>query len=340
MDRRSFVKKAGAAGHRRRRDGGHRGGDRRRRRARGGHRARRGRCPPSRSSRTCATSSGVRSPSSRGHARRRIGIPRWSSAWSRPPARRRGWSRCRPIAKRPRSARTRLPTTPTSTRSSARTSPTPSRSSPTTSRWRARTAARTSSSSETTSCTRSTSTTTATPSPTSSTTSGSTRSSATPTRSSTTPGRSGRSTTRTGTGASSTRSPAAAATARTEIGKGLASPPCNIGPRSTPNYAALAQAAVHHLPSGETVFAGQRNDGFFVDLGAIFDLGDLRPFQNLHLIPTPATASVDSLQDAERAHHRDPGADQAPDPRRLQADRPVPGQGRARHLGRAPAAAG
>jgi len=52
---------------------------------------------------------------------------------------------------------------------------------------------------------------------------------------------------------------------------------------------------VHHLPSGETVFAGQRNDGFFVDLGAIFDLGDLRPFQNLHLIPTPATKSVDTL---------------------------------------------
>jgi hypothetical protein len=80
-----------------------------------------------------------------------------------------------------------------------------------------------------------------------------------------------------------------------EIGRGLASPPCNIGPRSTPGYSALAQAAVHHLPSGETVFAGQRNDGFFVDLGAIFDLGDLRPFQNLHLIPSPAAKSVDSL---------------------------------------------
>jgi len=81
----------------------------------------------------------------------------------------------------------------------------------------------------------------------------------------------------------------------TVIGSQLASPPCNIGPRSTPNYAALAQAAVHTLPSGETVFAGQRNDGFFVDLGAIFDLGDLRPFQNLHLIPSAAAASVDPL---------------------------------------------
>ena len=79
------------------------------------------------------------------------------------------------------------------------------------------------------------------------------------------------------------------------IGSNLPSPPCNIGPRSTPNYAALAQAAVHTLPTGETVFAGQRNDAFFVDLGAIFDLGDLRPFQNLHLIPSAAAVSVDPL---------------------------------------------
>jgi len=82
---------------------------------------------------------------------------------------------------------------------------------------------------------------------------------------------------------------------RTVLGDGLVSPPCNIGPRSTPDYASLAGAAVHELGSGETVFAGQRNDPFFVDLGAIFDLADLRPFQNLHLIPSAATPSVDTL---------------------------------------------
>jgi hypothetical protein len=80
------------------------------------------------------------------------------------------------------------------------------------------------------------------------------------------------------------------------LGERLACPPCNVGPRSTPNYDALAAAAVHHLPSGETVFAGQRNDGFFVDLGAIFDLGDIREIQNLHLIPSPAGTSVDPLK--------------------------------------------
>jgi hypothetical protein len=64
------------------------------------------------------------------------------------------------------------------------------------------------------------------------------------------------------------------------LAENLACPPCNIGPRSTPNYDALADAARHHLPSGEWVFAGQRNDGFFVDLGAIFDLADVRPIVN------------------------------------------------------------
>jgi len=66
------------------------------------------------------------------------------------------------------------------------------------------------------------------------------------------------------------------------LGTGLACPPCNIGPLSTPNYAQLGAAAVHTLPGGIQVFAGQRAEGFYVDLGAVFDLGDLRPFEQLH----------------------------------------------------------
>ena len=80
------------------------------------------------------------------------------------------------------------------------------------------------------------------------------------------------------------------------LGSGLPCPPCNVGPRSTPNYPALAAAAVQTLKSGEVVFAGQRSDPFFVDLGSIFDLGDLRPFQNLHLIPTAAAPGVDATK--------------------------------------------
>ena len=77
-----------------------------------------------------------------------------------------------------------------------------------------------------------------------------------------------------------------------QLATSLASPPCNIGPFSTPNYTALAQAAIHDLPSGERVFAGQRAEGFYVDLGSVFDLLDLRPFQNLHLNPLPAAPGV------------------------------------------------
>jgi hypothetical protein len=76
----------------------------------------------------------------------------------------------------------------------------------------------------------------------------------------------------------------------------LACPPCNIGPLSTPNYEDLAEAAVHDLPGGGKVFAGQRNEGFYVDLGAIFDLLDLRPFQNLHIFPRPAAPGVDATK--------------------------------------------
>jgi Domain of unknown function (DUF4331) len=66
------------------------------------------------------------------------------------------------------------------------------------------------------------------------------------------------------------------------LGSDLACPPCNIGPLSTPDYASLASAAVHDLPGGIKVFAGQRAEGFYVDLGSIFDLANLRPFEQLH----------------------------------------------------------
>ena len=74
------------------------------------------------------------------------------------------------------------------------------------------------------------------------------------------------------------------------LGSNIPTPPDNIGPRSTPNYAALASAAVTNLSGGIKVFAGQRDDPFFVDLGSIFDLAGLRPFNPLHLLPLTATA--------------------------------------------------
>ena len=56
----------------------------------------------------------------------------------------------------------------------------------------------------------------------------------------------------------------------TELSARLPVPPPNIGPRSTPNYGALG-GGIQSLPGNVTVFAGQRDEGFYVDLG-IFDL--------------------------------------------------------------------
>ncbi len=78
------------------------------------------------------------------------------------------------------------------------------------------------------------------------------------------------------------------------LGKHLACPPCNVGKNSIPDYAALTAQAIH--TSGSTkIFAGQRADGFYVDLGSIFDLGDLRPFQPDFLLKGAAIAGVNSL---------------------------------------------
>src|SRR5262249_1148027 len=81
----------------------------------------------------------------------------------------------------------------------------------------------------------------------------------------------------------------------TVLGTGIPTPPVNVGPRSTPQYEALAAAAVTDLPGGIKVFAGQRDDPFFVDLGSIFDLARLPPFHRAHLIPPDPGPGVDGL---------------------------------------------
>ncbi len=72
-------------------------------------------------------------------------------------------------------------------------------------------------------------------------------------------------------------------------------PPVNVGPRSTPNYEALATAAITSTSEGGHVFAGQRDDPFFVDLGSIFDLAGLRPLNTFHLLPLPTQNGVDGV---------------------------------------------
>ena len=77
----------------------------------------------------------------------------------------------------------------------------------------------------------------------------------------------------------------------------IAVPPVNVGIRSTPNYEAnLAQPAVTTVSTSfgnALVFAGQREEGFFVDVGSIFDLAGLRPFNSAHVIPLATSPGVD-----------------------------------------------
>jgi hypothetical protein len=72
----------------------------------------------------------------------------------------------------------------------------------------------------------------------------------------------------------------------TLVADGLITPPCNIGSRTTPNYEAmLAQQAIYPLMGGGRVFAGQRDEGFYVNLEGVFDTLNL---------PVTATGGIDS----------------------------------------------
>jgi hypothetical protein len=61
------------------------------------------------------------------------------------------------------------------------------------------------------------------------------------------------------------------------IARGIPVAPNNVGPSTFPNYDAVAAQAIRSLPGGGKVFAGQRDDPFFVDLGQTFDAINFRP---------------------------------------------------------------
>src|SRR5215210_2873524 len=65
---------------------------------------------------------------------------------------------------------------------------------------------------------------------------------------------------------------------RTELGPMLdkIAVPSNVGPRTMPSYDSLAAQGMYDLGGGVRVFAGQRDDPFFIDLGAAFDTLNLR----------------------------------------------------------------
>jgi uncharacterized protein DUF4331 len=63
---------------------------------------------------------------------------------------------------------------------------------------------------------------------------------------------------------------------REQIAHGLFTVPSNVGPRTTPGYDGLAGLGIYTLTNGIRVFAGQRGDPFYIDLGATFDTLNFR----------------------------------------------------------------
>ncbi|MDQ3045593.1 MAG: DUF4331 domain-containing protein, partial [Chloroflexota bacterium] len=63
--------------------------------------------------------------------------------------------------------------------------------------------------------------------------------------------------------------------AATELASGLQVPPANVGENSIPDYEALVDAATYEVGDLQ-VFAGQRDDPFFIDIGSLGDLLTIR----------------------------------------------------------------
>ena len=109
-------------------------------------------------------------------------------------------------------------------------------------------------------------------------------------------------------------------------GRALVAVPSNVGPATMPNYPALAAQGIYtDASTGIRVFAGQRAETFYIDLGAVFDTLNLRRYLPLLTGPREDTDTAqplrgESLQWLQRQHHRHRGADQG-DHQRRQAGR-------------------
>ena len=81
-----------------------------------------------------------------------------------------------------------------------------------------------------------------------------------------------------------------------ELGRDFIVPPDNIGSRTTPNYeTALGQPAVFNLSNGGRVFAGQRDEGFYIDVESIFDTLNLASLGDTGGTDTTAGFNVHSI---------------------------------------------
>src|SRR4029079_2282398 len=72
----------------------------------------------------------------------------------------------------------------------------------------------------------------------------------------------------------------------TVLARDVIVPPNNAGPTTCPNFAGLVAQAIQTIaPSGIRTYAGQIDDPVFLDLGAIFDLLQVRPYRTLSALP-------------------------------------------------------
>jgi hypothetical protein len=76
----------------------------------------------------------------------------------------------------------------------------------------------------------------------------------------------------------------------TVLGTNLPVAPSNIGPKSTPNYAALQAQSLRTVDTSTKVFVGQSDDPFYAELGGLFDLLTIRN------LPGNAGGGVDGLK--------------------------------------------
>ncbi len=65
------------------------------------------------------------------------------------------------------------------------------------------------------------------------------------------------------------------------LARNLIAVPSDVGPQTMPNYSSLAKQGVYDLGNGVRVFAGQREDPFYIDLGSVFDTLNFRRFPPL-----------------------------------------------------------
>jgi hypothetical protein len=87
--------------------------------------------------------------------------------------------------------------------------------------------------------------------------------------------------------------------ARAADGRRLVAVPSNVGPMTMPDYPALAAQGVHDLGHGVRVFVGQREETFYIDLGATFD--------TLNFRRTPILTLAEDQDDTRNAFGIDDG---------------------------------